>query len=267
MYDFVNWNISCSALRKNKADAFFVSFPKSGRTWVRVFYNSYFANVANLDFSLHGNVIPGMPEVIFTHDRWEHRHLINWWHFVRGRHLIPTKARRTKKIILMVRDPRDVVVSLYFHLSKRPHVFRWKPEPISAMLRSRDFGIASVVELMNGWLQEWRGQERFKLMRYEDCRANDAREFRGLLEFLGVKQINERAFNDALIFCSFENMQKMEKTGSFREKELSAANPSDVESFKARRGKVGGFSEHFTPDDLAYAAVEMARLDPEFGYR
>ena len=266
MRDFVSWNWSKSGRRMMRADAIFVSYPKSGRTWVRVFYHAYLSKLAGREFSWNAAEFPEYPHLFFTHDRWEHRLLPGWWNYIRGKHLVPPQVRREKKIVLMVRDPRDVVVSLHFHLLKRSHVFKWKPQPMGDMLRDPKFGIAPVIELMNGWLAEWRGQPNFKLLRYGDCRNSPAREFHGLLEFLGLAPVNDAAFVHALEFSNFDNMHAMEASGTYKERELSAGNRADRESFKVRRGKVGGFLDYFSADDLAYAAQEMKKLDPRFGY-
>jgi len=266
MLDFVSWNWSKSGREMMRADTIFVSFPKSGRTWVRVFYYAYLSRLAGREFSWKAAGFSGYPRVFFTHDRWEHRLLPGWWNFIRGKHLVPPEARRRKKIVLMVRDPRDVVVSLHFHLLKRSHAFKWKPQPMGEMLRDPKFGIAQVIELMNGWLAEWHGRPNFKVLHYVDCRNNPTREFLGLLEFLGLAPVNDAAFAHALEFSSFDNMQTMEASGKFKERELSAGNRADAESFKTRRGKVGGFLDYFSADDQAYAAQEMKKLDSRFGY-
>jgi len=266
MKDFVTWNLSRAGRRMARADAYFVSFPKSGRTWVRVFYHAYLAKLSNREFSLDADDFQEHPRLFFTHDRWEHQKLPGWWNFIRGRHLIPPKERRQKKIILMARDPRDVIVSLYFHLSKRPHDFRWTPQPMNEMLRDPAFGIGHIIELMNGWLAEWHGRPNFKLLRYRDCKADAAGEFGKLLEFLGLSPVNDAALAYALEFSSFENMQAREASGTFREDVLSAGNPEDAESFKTRRGKVGGFIDYFSPEDLAFTREAMKKLDSRFGF-
>jgi len=40
----------------------------------------------------------------------------------------------------------------------------------------------------------------------------------------------------------------------------------DPESFKVRRGKVGGYREYLSPEDLDYAADALRELDARFGY-
>ena len=40
----------------------------------------------------------------------------------------------------------------------------------------------------------------------------------------------------------------------------------DPESFKVRRGKVGGYREYLSLEDQQYAANALAELDSRFGY-
>ncbi|GIS13441.1 MAG: hypothetical protein CM15mP116_00240 [Synechococcus sp.] len=63
-------------------------------------------------------------------------------------------------------------------------------------------------------------------------------------------------------------MQAKEKAGAFAKKYSKALTPGDssnVESFKVRRGKVGGFADYFTGDDLSFAEQLMARYDYSSG--
>jgi hypothetical protein len=266
MLDFVRWNLSKSARRAAVGTMFFISCPKSGRTWVRVFYFAYLAKLTGQEFSLEPGHYPGRRIMRFSHERWEHRQTADWREFLRGRHLLPAQARRENTIVLMARDPRDVVVSLYFHLTRRKYNGPLKPQNVAEMLRNRKQGIAEVIDVMNGWLAEWHGRPGFKLIRYEDCQKDPAGEFRSLLEFLGLAPVDEAAFAHALEFSRFNNMQAGEAAGKFKEDILSAGDVTDPDSFKARRGKVGGFRDYFHADDLAYAAEQMRRLDPRFGY-
>jgi hypothetical protein len=47
---------------------------------------------------------------------------------------------------------------------------------------------------------------------------------------------------------------------------LRAGDVRDPESFKVRRGKVGGYAEYLSVEDQQYAAVAIQKLDPRFGY-
>jgi len=61
-------------------------------------------------------------------------------------------------------------------------------------------------------------------------------------------------------------MQKLEAAGAFDSKILHPGDVRDPESFKVRRGKVGGYREYLSVEDQQYAANALAELDPRFGY-
>jgi len=61
-------------------------------------------------------------------------------------------------------------------------------------------------------------------------------------------------------------MKKLESAGAFDSKILRPGDARDPESFKVRRGLVGGYRESFSADDLLYASAAMMKLDPRFGY-
>jgi hypothetical protein len=73
-------------------------------------------------------------------------------------------------------------------------------------------------------------------------------------------------FHEALDFSRFENMQKLEAAGAFDSKILQPGDVRDLESFKVRRGKVGGYREYLSAEDQKYAAEALSKLDSCFGY-
>ena len=123
-----------------------------------------------------------------------------------------------------------------------------------------------MVEIMNSWLAEWSGRANFLLLRYETLRSEPASGFRELLRILGERPVQEKAFAHALEFSAFGHMKKLESAGAFDSKILRAGDARDPESFKVRRGKIGGFQDYLSPNDQAYAATALQRLDPRFGY-
>jgi hypothetical protein len=97
-------------------------------------------------------------------------------------------------------------------------------------------------------------------------RASPAEHFRDLLAVVGETTLDMSIFQEALEFSRFENMQKLEAAGVFDSKILHPGDAHDPESFKVRRGKVGGFREYLSVEDLEYAVEALAGLDPRFGY-
>ncbi len=259
-------NFSSRARYFAAADAIFVSIPKSGRTWLRVFLYRYFSAIYERDFTLNEKEIFAvpLPKLLFTHDLWEHRATARPKDRWRGKHLVPPRAAREKKIVLLARDPRDVLVSLFFQQSKRMHRYQGT---LSGMLRHPRFGVRLVVEVMNAWMAEWGSRPNCALVRYEDCRRDTAGAFRALVAFLSPRPLDEAAFARSLEFASFDNMKALEAAGKFDSGILAPGDRRDPESFKVRRGQVGGYGEYFTEADLEYLKAELARLHPGYGYR
>ena len=263
-------NFSSRARELSGGDVIILSIPKSGRTWLRAFLCAYFCRRFGLEFTLRPGRydLPGFPRVVFSHDLFEHRTKGNRWDRVRGKYLVPRRELKRAKIILLARDPRDCFVSLYLQLTRRdpnaPAELRQKT--VSEMLRDEKFGMRAIVNAMNDWLNEFSRRENFTLVRYEALRASPGEHFRDLLAVLGEPSPDANILQEALEFSRFENMQKLEAAGAFDSKILHPGNVRDPESFKVRRGKVGGYREYLSADDQQFAAAAMRELDERFGY-
>ena len=268
MKRFVKWNLSSRARQLSGGNALVVSIPKSGRTWVRTFLCAYFCEKVGQPFTLEPEQHEGVPHVIYTHDLFEQRTKADRWDKLRGKYLIPHRERNRLPIILLARDPRDAFVSLFIQLTRRTKETpeELKQKSASALLRDPAFGIESMVAVMNSWLAEWSGRPDFLLLRYETMRESPAPGFRELLHLLGENPLNEGAFAHALEFSDFGHMKKLESAGAFDSKILRAGDTRDPESFKVRRGKIGGFADYLSPNDQEYAAAALEALDPRFGY-
>src|SRR5262245_10727907 len=263
-------NFSSRARELSGGDAIILSVPKSGRTWLRAFLCAYYCKRFGLEFTLRPGRydLPGFPRVVFSHDLFEHRTKGDRWDRVRGKYLVPRRELNRAKIILLARDPRDCFVSLYLQLTRRdpnaPPELRRKT--VSEMLRDEKFGVRAIISVMNNWMDEFSGRDAFTIVRYEALRASPCEQFRNLLAVLGEPSPDRDAFQDALEFSRFENMQKLEAARAFDSNILHPGDVRDPESFKVRRGKVGGYGEYLSVEDQQFAAEAMAGLDCRFGY-
>jgi hypothetical protein len=263
-------NFSSRARELSGGDVIILSVPKSGRTWLRAFLCAYFCRRFGLEFTLRPGRfdLPGFPRVVFSHDLFEHRTKGDRWDRVRGKYLVPRRELKRAKIILLARDPRDCFVSLYLQLTRRdpnaPVGLRQKTA--SEMLRDEKYGMRAIIRTMNHWLNEFSERHNFTLVRYEALRAAPAELFRDLLGVLGEPSPDVNIFQEALEFSRFENMQKLEAAGAFDSNILHPGDVRDPESFKVRRGKVGGYREYLSAEDQQFAADTMRELDGRFGY-
>jgi Sulfotransferase domain len=263
-------NFSSRAGLLSGGEVIVLSAPKSGRTWIRTFLCAYLCKRHGLEFTLQPGRYdhPEFPRVIFSHDRFEHRTKGNRWDRLRGKYLVPRRELRRAKIILLVRDPRDCFVSLYLQMTRRDPSAdaAWKQKSVSELLRDKKFGIRAIIRAMNDWLDEFAGRKDFAIVRYEALRAAPAEHFRSLLALISEPTPDISIFHEALEFSRFENMQKLEAAGVFDSKILHPGDVRDPESFKVRRGKVGGYREYLSIEDQEYAAKVLRELDLQFGY-
>lgn len=263
-------NFSSRAPELSGGQAIILSIPKSGRTWIRTFLCAYFCKRYGCEFTLEPERYgePGVPRLVFSHDYFEHRTKGDLWDRIRGKYLVPKKELRRAKIVLLVRDPRDCFVSLYVQMTRRdrgaPTEFTRKT--VSDLLRDKKFGVRAIIRTMNAWLNEFSDRDDFTMIRYESLREAPAENFRTLLAFLGETGPDMSIFQDALDFSRFENMQKLEAAGAFDSKILRPGDVRDPESFKVRRGKIGGYREYLSAEDQRYAAEALTKLDSRFGY-
>jgi len=263
-------NFSSRAPELSGGQAIILSIPKSGRTWIRTFLCAYFCKRYGREFTLEPERYgePGIPRLIFSHDYFEHRTKGDLWDRIRGKYLVPKKELRRAKIVLLVRDPRDCFVSLYVQMTRRDRgaPTEFKQKTVSDLLREKKFGVRAIIRTMNAWLNEFSDRDDFTIIRYESLREAPAENFRTLLAFLGETGPDMSIFQDALDFSRFDNMQKLEAAGAFDSKILRPGDVRDPESFKVRRGKIGGYREYLSAEDQRYAAEALTKLDSRFGY-
>ena len=262
-------NFSSRARELSGGDAIILSIPKSGRTWLRAFLCAYFCKRFGLEFTLRPGryALPGFPRIVFSHDMFEHRTKGDRWDRIRGKYLVPRRELNRAKIILLARDPRDCFVSLYLQLTRRdPNAVKLRQKTVGEMLRDEKFGMRAIVDTMNNWLKEFSHRDNFTLVRYEALRASPEERFRDLLAHLGESSPDPSIFQQALEFSRFENMQKLEAAGAFDSNILHPGDVRDPESFKVRRGKVGGYREYLSAEDQKFAEAALTKLDRRFGY-
>lgn len=259
------WNLSSFSASFKAADAYVVSVPKSGRTWLHMFLGAYSERWSAARQK-------PLPALKFTHDLWDHRTKAAWYEQLRGKRLIPRPQRHNKPVVLMLRDPRDLLVSLYFHLTKRTGEFSGTP---SELVRDPVFGIHQIVDVWNHWLGEWTEPTKLHLIRYEEARRDSEAAFTRLLDFLQMGPVDPALLSASIEASSFQNMKKMESSGDLSKAQAAGIDPQaltpgqsqDPNSFKVRSGKVGAYKEHFNDDDLAFIEAALKSLDPKAGYQ
>jgi hypothetical protein len=127
-------------------------------------------------------------------------------------------------------------------------------------------GIPAIIAYLNRWHSQMGRLEHCLLLKYEDLRAEPEPQFRRVMDFIG-EDLSCAEIAAAVEFASFDNMKRREAENFFNTDRLQPGRADSPDSFKVRRGKVGGYHDYFTAEEVARidALVEQ-RLNPSFNY-
>jgi hypothetical protein len=257
-----------------QADCVIVSFGKSGRTWLRVMLSRFYQLKHNLPDNslivfdnLHAKN-RDIPQIFFTHDNYLKDFTGN---------ADSKKDYYQKKVVLLVRDPRDVVVSQYFQWKYRMNPWKKRLNRYPAhgsdineyqFALDQEVGLPKIVDFLNLWANEAGNIDQLLVVRYEDMRRDTAQVLGQILDFIGTPASPEEK-RDVVNFSSMENMKKMEQKRTFRfsGSRMLPGDRKNPDSYKVRRGKVGGFSDYFDPDQVSSIEQMLQKtLQPVYGY-
>ena len=243
------------------ADAYIISFPKSGRTWIRMLLAQTISlkKGTKLNLDLYKTTLgdKSLPNIATDPRTAISKKL-------RPRSLEIERKFRNKKIIFLARDPRDVMASFYFEWTRRRN-FRYQ-KGISSFIREEST-LKQAIGFMNLWTAEMqKRKDDFVFITYEDLHNDPSRELRKVVDFLGIS-ISDEIIDKAVENSSFKNMLAMEKGNRFKgDHRLQAVDPNDRQSYKMRRGIVGGYKEHFSQEDISYMDQKLQLLNPLLPY-
>ena len=249
-----------------RSDVVLVSFPKSGRTWLRVLIGRALQQHydANEDIIMKTSAICDLdsriPTLSVSHDDFAQDKLPDE---------ISTKKQkyRTKRIVFLVRDPKDVIVSLYFHKCYRRGESKRYNGDISQFIKSKVGGIESLIAFYNVWANNNHLPKGFLLVRYEDMINDAGNELDRVLNFMGVNWISDEILNESMQYGSFENLRSIEASNKLHSTSLQTTDPDNEESFKVRKGKVGGYKDYLNNEDIAYLdKVIKSQLSDYFSF-
>ena len=277
LHSLVLWRHKRRWARKNiyqlrNADALVVSHTKSGRTWLRIMmsylYRLEYGTPANaiIAFDNLHSLNRAIPRIYFNRDTRVPT-------FARDNGYIPVE--KGKKILFLVRDPRDVAVSFYFHVvnraSERELIRKGIPQQAKALslydfVMHEELGIPRVISHYNRWHDEMASMPHTMVVKYEQLRAEPLATLGEIMRFLDREFSHTQLFK-AVEFASFDSLSRKEKTGFFQSGSMRPADPRDAASFKVRRGKVGGYRDYFTEaENQAIDALLRNELKPAYGY-
>ncbi len=237
---------------ERRPDVYVIGYPKVGNTWFQFMLRralvDYFGLPEERTWSVlfeEGPAAKGVPLVITTH------HMPRYNEESYRRMVLQTQAVAGRKLILLVREPKDTLVSLYMHNRYRcvPPLYTGT---LDEMVRSEVYGIEKYLKFYRAWCDARGAAASFLLVRYEDLKRDTAAVMREALAMVGMEGISPRQLSRVIEFGSFENMRRMEQQGQVPLETLKRPEDDRPESFKTRRGIVGGYREHLSAETIAW---------------
>lgn len=215
-----------------------VSYPKSGRTWLRVLLHELslrtpftHAGSSEEQAALFEELPPA----------------IDYW--------------RRKRVLFLLRDPRDTLVSSWFQATRRSRVYEGS---LQEYLRDPRFGIEKIVRFHRLWLDSRQTFPDLLPLSYEALLREPEQEFRRAVSFLTRRDPLQELLTAAVERASFASMRRLEAGGTGKALfglRLVPGDAGDPESFKTRRGVAGGWRDYFSDEDTGYAEAVFERHD------
>lgn len=268
------------------------SYPKSGNTWLRLLLQSYFAGGAEVDINdiaLSGGLVDERawfdeaigiaasdlttPEILawqpaalrdwaagLAHPVYLKTHKLGTW-------LSPGEtsglAEVTQGAVYLVRDPRDVALSLARHLDQSVDAaIRIMGRPDQAMNRSRRRLTRRLPEIWGSWsqnIESWLDLTalRVHLVRYETLRADPQAAFSDILMAFGV--LPDPAFIRAAVAATdLDLLRQQERTKGF-------AEWPHARGFFGE-GRMQGWRDRLTPAQVARIEADHGPVMRRLGY-
>ena len=262
MLSAVRWNVSRKRSRFVEADVIVLSLGKSGRTWLRFMLHKYLSLAFDVPFDPIRVEGVGVPRITYSHELASHARDDRWQHRLVGKSILPVRVAWERRLVLLGRDPRDVIVSSFHHKSERS---RRAQCSLPEFVRHPRWGIHGLVDVLNDWHDRFGPHPALVETSYEGLHADPVGELTVVLEGLGLP-VDRASVAAAVQFASFDRMRAAETAGEWQDHRLRPGDPDRPDSFKVRRGRVGGYRQALDAASIAYCDRAVARLHPAYGY-
>lgn len=165
-----------------------------------------------------------------------------------------------KEVVFLHRDARDTAVSMYFQLKHRETVERdtYFQGSLSELYRDRRYGLEKILAFNKMWLESSAKTASYMNVSYEKMKIDTEQVLISILEFIGESNVDVALVKDTVEYSKFENMKKMEGSKQLNHKSMKAVDPSNSSHSKMRKGKVGGFKDYLSEEDLLYTKEQLS---------
>jgi hypothetical protein len=237
-------------------DVWIVSYPKSGNTWTRFLIANLIAGGETVDWS---NIERWVPDTYYNNEP----------HFrglPRPRYFKSHEAYRPeyRRVVLIVRDPRDIAVS-YYHFARKANSL-----PADAtiydftkrFIEGRIDPYGNWGENLGSWLGARRGTADFLVVRYEDLLENAESELARIADMLGLPA-DEGLLQRAVENSRADRMRQLEQSQRSEHKWLKTSR-ADIPF--VRVAKSGQWRTELPPEAVQQIESAWGSVMRDLGY-
>jgi hypothetical protein len=220
-------------------DIFIVSYPKSGNTWMRFLIGNLLFQDEPITFS---NIEFKVPDIY----RNSNRKLLK----ISSPRILKSHEYfdpRYRKVIYIVRDPRDIAVSYYYHSLKFRIINKEQKLDgfVDQFIRGEIDNFGSWEENVGSWLGARKKDPEFLLLRYEDIINGAEDALKKVAIHLGIN-VTDEAIVRAVELSSFDRMRKLEKRQS---NEWRPTKNSNKNLSLVRKAQCGGWINELSREE------------------
>lgn len=266
---FLTWTTSQLS---RETDAFLSTLPSSGTHWLRFLVAKGVVDAYDLDFefsTIHPHeVVPPFRNKDLRFEFHEKKQVP----LVQHSHKSYSILYRNSRVIVLIRDLRDTMVSSYDTYSARIN----KSISFSEFLRGKGVNetrhrtLRHRINFLNRWYRNFYKLEDYMVVRYEDLKTDTFGTTREVFEFVGIDDVTDELVENAVEFSSLDHMKYIEEHGESNIKAVRTndeINTTDDDGQKINEGSTSRYDEYFNDDDMKYfQRVVEDELIHDFGY-
>jgi hypothetical protein len=224
-----------------------VSFPRAGRTWLTTLIGLNTCHYKYLP--LEQAMVERKKLVSATHDGTDKSLRVHYDNLK-----LHKEEFAEKRVLVLTRDPRDILVSAHLHATKRKGNFKG---PLSDYIRDPCFGIKKIVRFYQIWKLNKDVPAAYLEISYEDLLMDTVGTLQTACSFLRIPYTGIsilQAVRDGHI----DKLREKEASGFFIGGVGRPKHLGDPDSYYHRKGGSGGFIKYMTDDDIIYCDTVMA---------
>lgn len=245
--------VKVATRRLGAPDRYILSYPKSGRTWLRFMVDSLLVEEQQLD----------VPHVFAAEWSGRNRYAIEWTHdqaamkaglpaWALGAETGQYQGRRG---VLLVRGVLPTLNSAYFQVTERLQTFDGTP---AEFMRSPELGATKLAAFYMKCARLRQSSADLVVVRYEELAADPAAVLTHVAAHLDLPH-SEATIAGAVADGAFENMRSLAVTEAYQGTVI-APTGGRPGSAKVRSGPEQSSASIFDDDDLAYASAVFEPL-------